>query len=264
MEIIKRFWILILIVIGGVFFIYNNILENIEQKKIYTEVCQKVLLNNSENCFEDPISFSNKHSKITVKKELPDYSKQVLEIKNLIEKHNNNLTPVLLSLDKYQYYSPNALSSKGGESEKIIIGGRATCHNSVLGFYFSLNKDKYHFCLTEEVWSEDKQDNIKDTTEVLILNIDEFPSAKEIYDLSDKLNFNLFNVNVLGEVVKTERILSFKPFPVKADQISFSYRGDEKSIESILSKRIKKRKREEIKNYVKKNYPHINFFNYFY
>ena len=261
MEIIKRFWILILIVIGGVFFIYNNILENIEQKKIYTEVCQKVLLNNSENCFEDPISFSNKHSKITVKKELPDYSKQVLEIKNLIEKHNNNLTPV--SLDKYQYYSPNALSSKGGESEKIIIGGRATCR-SVWGIYFSFNKDKYHFCLTEEVWSEDKQDTITDYTEVLISNIDEFPSAKEIYNLSDKLNFNLFNVNVLGEVVETERLISFKPFPIKADQISFSYRGDEKSIESILSKRIKKRKKKEIKNYVKKNYPHINFFNYFY
>ena len=96
-----------------------------------------------------------------------------------------------VSLDKYQYYSPNALSSKGGESEKIIIGGRATCRN-VFGFYFSLNKDKYHLCLTEEVWSEDKQDNIKDTTEVVILNIDEFPTAKEIYDLSDKLNFNLY------------------------------------------------------------------------
>ena len=260
MDIITRFWILILVVVGGAFIIYDNVLENIEQKKIYTEVCQKVLLNNSESCFEDPISFSNKQSKITVKKELPDYRQQVLEIKNLIKKHNNNLMPV--SLDKYQYYSPNALSSKGGESEKIIIGGRATCRN-VFGFYFSLNKDKYHLCLTEEVWSEDKQDNIKDTTEVVILNIDEFPTAKEIYDLSDKLNFNLFNVNVLGEVVKTERILSFKPFPVKADQISFSYRGNEKSIEGILAKRIKKRKREEIKNYVKKNYPHINFFNYF-
>ena len=260
MEIIKRFWILILVVIGGVFFLYNYVLDNIEQKKIYTEVCQKVLLNNSENCFEDPISFSNKHSKITIKKELPDYRQQVLEIKKLIEKHNNSL--ILMPLDKYQYFSPNAFS-KGAKSEKIIIGGRATC-SSGWGIYFSFNTDKYHFCLTEEVWSEDKQDTIIDNTEVQISNIDEFPSAKEIYNLSDKLNFNLFNVNVLGEVVETERLISFKPFPIKADQISFSYRGDEKSVESILSKRIKKRKREEIKNYVKEKYPHINFLNYFY
>ena len=260
MEVIKRFWILILVVIGGVFFLYNYVLDNIEQKKIYTDVCQKVLLNNSENCFEDPISFSNKHSKITVKKELPDYRQQVLEIKKLIEKHNNSL--ISMPLDKYQYFSPNAFS-KGAKSEKIIIGGRATC-SSGFGFYFSFNTVKYHFCLTEEVWSEDEQNTITDYTEVQISNIDEFPSAKEIYNLSDKLNFNLFNVNVLGEVVETEGYISFKPFPIKADQISFSYRGDEKSVESILSKRIKKRKREEIKNYVKEKYPHINFLNYFY
>ena len=259
MEVIKRFWILILVVIGGVFFLYNYVLDNIEQKKIYTDVCQKVLLNNSENCFEDPISFSNKHSKITVKKELPDYRQQVLEIKKLIEKHNNSLIPV--PLDKYQYFSPNAFS-KGAKSEKIIIGGRATC-SSGFGFYFSFNTVKYHFCLTEEVWSEDEQNTITDYTEVQISNIDEFPSAKEIYNLSDKLNFNLFNVNVLGEVVETEGYISFKPFPIKADQISFSYRGDEKSVERILSKRIKKRKIEEIENYVKEKYPHIDFFKMF-
>ena len=34
MEVIKRFWILILVVIGGVFFLYNYVLDNIEQKKI--------------------------------------------------------------------------------------------------------------------------------------------------------------------------------------------------------------------------------------
>ena len=33
MDIITRFWILILVVIGGVFIIYENVVENIEKKK---------------------------------------------------------------------------------------------------------------------------------------------------------------------------------------------------------------------------------------
>ena len=35
MDIITRFWILILVVVGGAFIIYDNVLENIEQKKNY-------------------------------------------------------------------------------------------------------------------------------------------------------------------------------------------------------------------------------------
>ena len=152
MEVIKRFWVFILIIIGGSLFLYNYIVENIERKEIYTEVCQKVLNDNSESCLESPLTFSWSYSSDAAKKEISNYKQQVLEVEKLIEQHNKNLKPI--QPNTYQFISASELTSRKIKFNKIVIGGKANCsYNFGEGGFISFYKEtgyrygKFHFFL---------------------------------------------------------------------------------------------------------------------
>jgi hypothetical protein len=259
MEVIKRFWVFILIIIGGSLFLYNYIVENIERKEIYTEVCQKVLNDNSESCLESPLTFSWSYSSDAAKKEISNYKQQVLEVEKLIEQHNKNLKPI--QPNTYQFISASELTSRKIKFNKIVIGGKANCsYNFGEGGFISFYKEtgyrygKFHFCIKTEVWSEDAQNTIEKIYYIEITNIDEFPSAKKVYDLSEKLNFNLFSVNVFGEIPE-EDISIFASSKIKADHISFTFTSEDGKLESLLASNIRRKIKREMVKFANEKYP---------
>ena len=239
--------VIIFIVIGGYYTYDNN--QKLKKANKAKKICLDHFKTSDQECLDNYSNYSYKISKNKSKERWPKYKEKVKQIEDKIY-NLKNLKPNLNFLD-YSYTSANEITSYRNveklKNKKILIAGGSSGSN-----FFEPNcyRSGYYVCLKQETY-DDNGDTKTRLTEVFITNIDEFPEIKNIIDELDSYAFYYYKTVVYG-ILESSDIFDKK---IKADYITLeTYDISDETYEDALMNGIYSIKREEYRDYMKKNY----------
>jgi len=214
-------------------------------------ICEEHFKTTDERCIEKYWNYAFHVSSDLAEKKWPEYKKQVNEIEREIDNLNSikkDFDPLSYSIVSYQ--DVNSGRIRGGLPKKIVISGGDTKDEFFDAFCRGTNE--YYVCMKTKAYDYNNDQEISDSLEIGITNINDFPEVKEIIDKLSSYNFSYYKITVFGEFIRNE---VFNP-EIKADHIKLErVKVEDRTYESSLSSGLYRIKRDEFIEYYKKKFP---------